>query len=863
MNDLRSQIDAAKARLPLPALLASLGLGGHAKQSARCPFHEDGSNSFSVWQGDKGWQFKCHAGCGKGDEINFLELHEKLTNKDATKRFLEMAGVRGDRTNGATHSKPARAVKPFEWRKCAAAFTDEDVAKIATWRGYSPPFVQWLKERALVGKHGEHFAFPVHGEAGAVTGAHYRLKDGTWRFEPKGSRVRPLVIGDLATARMVHAFESQWDALAVCDNLNMHTTPGFALLVTRGAENGGLVAGLIRPDAELFAWAQNDPDEKRKNGRTPAEKWLATVAENAGCKVRSVLTPAAHKDANDWTRAGATDDDLMAAIGAASPPALEGYHEAHPKTDWPEILPLPQEHPPVAPFDYALLPAGFLPYVRDVAERMQCPPDYIAVGLMCSVGSLVGRKVGIHPKRWDNWLEVCNLWGAVVGPPSIMKSPALSDAMLPLNKLVSDAIKIYKEACAAFADAKEVRAAGKDARKTELAKTLKDLGEDAALRMAKKHRADAKDEPICKRFIVNDVTVEKLGMLLNENPNGLLQFRDELVGWLRSMDKDGHENDRAFLLECWNGKSSYTSDRVERGTQHIEAAIVGVLGGIQPGVLAKYIREANGNGGGSDGLLQRFNLIVWPEITPMFINIDRYPNKEAKDSVMEVFRRLHELDIAGMNTTTDYSTIPALRFSDDAQDRFDQWREGFENGLRTSDEHPALISHLTKHRKAVPVLALLSHLCDGGTGAVGLESLEKGLGWHEYLKTHAAKVYGGIRNGGASPARELLRRIREGDIKDGFTAREVYRRGLAGLDDNATVESGLGVLVATNHLREEELKTGGHPLIRYRFNPRIPTGAQGKALPKPPKVGADGVTGAFVSNGGEVSGIPAREREEL
>ncbi len=315
---MNNDIAEAKRRLPLPQLMKQCGLGEQAIKSARCLWHEDRNKSFSVWQGDKGWQFKCHAGCGKGDEINFLELHEKLSNKEATKRFLEMAGVRGDRTTRATHSKPAGAMRPFDWCKCAAAFTDEDVAKIATWRGYSPPFVQWLKERALVGKHGEHFAFPVHGEAGAVTGAHYRLKDGTWRFEPKGSRVRPLVIGDLPTARMVHAFESQWDALAVCDRLNMHTTPGFALLVTRGAENGGLVAGLIRPDAELFAWAQNDPDEKRKNGRTPAEKWLATVAENAGCKVRSVLTPAAHKDANDWTRAGATDDDLMEAIDAAS-----------------------------------------------------------------------------------------------------------------------------------------------------------------------------------------------------------------------------------------------------------------------------------------------------------------------------------------------------------------------------------------------------------------------------------------------------------------------------------------------------------------------------------------------------------------
>ena len=489
--------------------------------------------------------------------------------------------------------------------------------------------------------------------------------------------------------------------------------------------------------------------------------------------------------------------------------------------NWPDIQPLPPEHPPVAPFDYILLPEAFIPYARDVAERMQCPPDYVAVGLMCSVGSLVGRKVGIHPKRKDDWLEVCNLWGGVVGPPSIMKSPALSDAMFPLNKLVAEAIERNKEECAAFADAKAVRAAGKDARKAELAKMLKERGEAAACELAKEHRTRETGEPVCERFIVNDVTVEKLGMLLNENSNGLLQFRDELVGWLRSMDKDGHENERAFILECWNGKGSYTSDRVERGTQHIEAAIVGVLGGIQPGVLAKYIREANGGGSGSDGLLQRFSLLVWPETTPIFTNIDRYPDKETKEAVMAVFRRLHKLIAADLDATADYSTIPALRFRDDAQDRFDQWREGFENGLRSSDEHPALVAHLTKHRKAVPVLALLIHLCDGGKGAVGMEALEKAIRWHEYLKAHAVKVYGGISNGGALPARELLRRIRKGDIKDGFSAREVYRRHLSGLDDAQTVEMGVEVLISANCLREVVTPTSGTPSVRYHINPKV------------------------------------------
>ena len=73
-----SDISQAKGILPLSALLHQLGLGEHAKKSGRCPFHDDKHNSFSVWKTEQGFFWKCHAGCGQGDEITFLELHEKF-----------------------------------------------------------------------------------------------------------------------------------------------------------------------------------------------------------------------------------------------------------------------------------------------------------------------------------------------------------------------------------------------------------------------------------------------------------------------------------------------------------------------------------------------------------------------------------------------------------------------------------------------------------------------------------------------------------------------------------------------------------------------------------------------------------------
>jgi Protein of unknown function (DUF3987) len=60
------------------------------------------------------------------------------------------------------------------------------------------------------------------------------------------------------------------------------------------------------------------------------------------------------------------------------------------------------------------------------------------------------------------------------------------------------------------------------------------------------------------------------------------------------MDRPGHENDRAFYCEAWNGTDAYTYDRIGRGTLHIRAACLSVLGGIQPGPLERYWRDVFG-----------------------------------------------------------------------------------------------------------------------------------------------------------------------------------------------------------------------------------------------------------------------------
>src|SRR5262249_33051763 len=93
-NDLEDKIVQARTRLPLPRLIGLERLGVQVKKNknARCPFHPDRHPSFSVFQQNGRWRWKCHAGCGSGDEIDFLCKVRGISHQEAVSRYLEMAG---------------------------------------------------------------------------------------------------------------------------------------------------------------------------------------------------------------------------------------------------------------------------------------------------------------------------------------------------------------------------------------------------------------------------------------------------------------------------------------------------------------------------------------------------------------------------------------------------------------------------------------------------------------------------------------------------------------------------------------------------------------------------------------------------
>jgi putative DNA primase/helicase len=350
-------------------------------------------------------------------------------------------------------------------------------------------------------------------------------------------------------------------------------------------------------------------------------------------------------------------------------------------------------------------------------------------------------------------------------------------------------------------------------------------GQDATL-LAEQFLASEPSAPVRRRCIVNDSTVEKLGELLNENPNGLLVFRDELTGFLRNLDREGHDTDRAFYLEAWNGTGRFTYDRIARGTIEIEAACVSILGGIQPGPLTHYLRAALDGGVGDDGLVQRFQLLVWPDVSKEWRNVDRWPDSAAKRHAYGVFTRLSQTTSAdaGAECDEELGGIPYLRFDAEAQELFTEWRAELEHRLRRNEDHPAIEAHLAKYRSLVPSLALLLHLAEGDGNPVTVPALERACAWADYLESHARRVYSqGIAPGYAA-ARALGRKLLKEELPREFTLRHVYRPQWTALTTREEATKAVEVLIDLHWLREVTEKTvgtGGRPSQMYRVNPRI------------------------------------------
>ncbi len=191
------------------------------------------------------------------------------------------------------------------------------------------------------------------------------------------------------------------------------------------------------------------------------------------------------------------------------------------------------------PFPIHALPTVLQEFVDDRASIIGADPCAIAWSAITACSSAIHGALRLRMKRHDAWSVPPSIWLALIGPPSCKKTPIIDAAWRPLLH----------------------------AQEIDLAAWRDELARWKAL--PKEERANTIEPKPIRRLVSHDGTVEALADILSRQSRGIGVLRDELAGWIASLEKysgaRGGGVDRAFYLQSFNG-GPYIADRIGRGT---------------------------------------------------------------------------------------------------------------------------------------------------------------------------------------------------------------------------------------------------------------------------------------------------------
>ncbi len=484
------------------------------------------------------------------------------------------------------------------------------------------------------------------------------------------------------------------------------------------------------------------------------------------------------------------------------------------ESDWPEPAArfLRTELPPAPKLRlHDVLVPCLAQWVENAAESKGAPTDYVFATLLTAAGACIGNSRWVS--LWPGWNEPPVIWTMCIGLPSAGKSPAMDTVLQPLRK----AERILRENAEAESKVWTERA--------ELARLAESAWKEAArveIKAGEKppdrpQACDPGPKPHVPRLVVNDGTIERLGTILERQPRGTLQMRDELAGWLEGMQRySGGGSDRPFWLEAFGGRG-FTVERIGRDPLTIDRLTIGVMGGIQPDRLNSLLFKSD-----DDGLLARFLPILPNPVPP------KRPQAWADEGLIErMLGRLLSLDmVADERGDCAPRFVP---FSEEARGLMDDFRQTVRDwevnaeGLILSfiGKIPGLAARLAL------VLGCLNHAAEDAEELHEITTTEFGKAVNlvaEYFLPMARRAYADAATPKADrAARRLVRILREQEWQS-FTTREVMRLDRPGLGSKAELDPALALLEDGECVRLIQTSAnpkGGRPQRKYIVNPAL------------------------------------------
>jgi hypothetical protein len=296
------------------------------------------------------------------------------------------------------------------------------------------------------------------------------------------------------------------------------------------------------------------------------------------------------------------------------------------------------------------------------------------------------------PKALDPWSERPRLWGGVVADVGSKKTAGFNTVLTPIWRVQAEFHTSHRaEPKSHQGKVRSAKAIDKQWEKD--CATALGKGEDPPDRP---DAADAGVAPTVRQLLSNDTTQERLAELMQQNPRGIVLYRDELSGWFASFNQYRPGADEQFYLQCHAGGAWQQDRKIARsqdrkiarsqdrkiGNIWIEDLYLNIFGGFQHEVVAEVLTrraKPGANKSADNGLTARFSLLVWPDQINRLEWVDRKLDADTRATVENLFRRLLALDTERFvgprsGNATHY---PPLRFTPEGQD-------GFANGTWTT-----------------------------------------------------------------------------------------------------------------------------------------------------------------------------------
>ena len=441
---------------------------------------------------------------------------------------------------------------------------------------------------------------------------------------------------------------------------------------------------------------------------------------------------------------------------------------------------------------------------------------HVAVPLLGIASSLIGTAIRVQASR--SWTEPMTLWTGIVGFSGTGKTPGIDVTKRALAQIERDRKSKVSELRCAHEARKETAKAARKKWKAEVQKTVETKVVALAEYKDKKSSeppmpADAIDPGpfVAPRLYVSNATIERLAVLLQKRPQGMLMISDELAALFLNMSRYSGGQDNEFWLEAWNG-NPYTVERMERPPITLDFMLVGLVGGLQPDKLARAFK------GDHDGMYARM-LFSWPA-EPSYRPLTNEVT-EVEPDIVNALTRL--IDIPAEDEAFTPRSIP---LSSEAVAAFECFRQSHDSTKRGLDgrerewwaKAPAHVLRLCG------TLCILEWAFIGGPLPEQMEArhLESAVRLiKEYFWPHARAALRqiGLHDRHAN-ARRLLCWIRS-HARLEVSLKEARREALGQSLDAEQTEELLNGLVKAGWLRRCSTKTGGRPKHWWEVNPKL------------------------------------------